>query len=305
MHAASMNGHLDVLRALNGWNADLHATNVYGSNAVHIAAYEGQLDVVRTLKFWGVDVFAGDEHGRTPLWFAQEHPEVYQQLKEWGVEEEIISSSSSWIAVVICVIVVSAAAYWTRRFKPKSLPKHMNADETAAKARPPSRSHPDSPQSPTATAAQPKTKAPRAKDSRKLRRERKAARARLRAEEEAEKAEEMEEERKRAERKNRLLLAQIADEEVERLASKGVLASGSGVRHSGPKPMRTPSKSLGTKKQIGSVASDDDGCAWCGMRGVQLKRCTCKLVSYCSRSPSVSLCYSPAYFVCAVALHFI
>ena len=189
---------------------------------------------------------------------------MYQQLKKWGVGEDVVASSrSSWIPIVIALgAVACAAAYWTY------------GRTTAAKAKPPARPkpgrrrnepHPDSPHLAKAAKAQLKTKAPRPKDSRKLRRERKAANARLRAEEEAEEAEEREEEVKRAERKNRLLQAQLADEEAQRSASTG-------TRSSGNKPTRTPSKSLGTKKKVGGVATDE-ACAWCGIRDVQLKRC--------------------------------
>ena len=52
------------------------------------------------------------------------------------------------------------------------------------------------------------------------------------------------------------------------------------------KAVRTPSKSLGTKKKVGGAATE--ACAWCGIRDVQLKRCLgCKSVSYCSRSVRV------------------
>ena len=49
---------------------------------------EGHLDVVKVLNSWNADlVHATDNEGRTPLWYAQHHPEVYQQLQKWGVVE--------------------------------------------------------------------------------------------------------------------------------------------------------------------------------------------------------------------------
>ena len=59
-----------MLRALQGWNFDLHATDNWNQNAAHFAAAQGSFIVLRDLKDWGVDLSAEDDDGETPMFNA-------------------------------------------------------------------------------------------------------------------------------------------------------------------------------------------------------------------------------------------
>ena len=83
VHLAAMNGHLDVLRELKGWEVDIHATTNTGHNAVHIAVLKGHLDVLRELKSWDVDIHAIDNEGYHTVHHAvwRGNPDVLRALK--------------------------------------------------------------------------------------------------------------------------------------------------------------------------------------------------------------------------------
>ena len=72
-----MYGHLDILRALQGWNVDLDAADNSGHNAVHIAIVAKQdLCTAQHLILLGAQV--------RPVDFLASHIEIRQQLMAWA-----------------------------------------------------------------------------------------------------------------------------------------------------------------------------------------------------------------------------
>ena len=88
VHIAAKYGHLHVLRALQGWNVDLNATTNSGWNAVHIAAKFGHLDVLRALQGWNVDLVATTNVGYNAVHLAAQDGQldVLRALQGWNID---------------------------------------------------------------------------------------------------------------------------------------------------------------------------------------------------------------------------
>lgn len=91
--------------------ADIHATDNYGSTALHIACYEDELDVVKLLVERGADPNAKSRRNETPLHQAVFSPNILQYLIESGAEVNATNNSGE--------TPLFAAAYYC--WKPESV----------------------------------------------------------------------------------------------------------------------------------------------------------------------------------------
>lgn len=73
---AAAGGHSNVISALIKYNADIHAIDKRGRNALHHAAINGHVDAALTLLDAGVGIFDGDFQGNNPLHLAAENNHV-------------------------------------------------------------------------------------------------------------------------------------------------------------------------------------------------------------------------------------
>eukprot|EP00057_Strongylocentrotus_purpuratus_P006858 XP_011661332.1 PREDICTED: ankyrin repeat domain-containing protein 50-like [Strongylocentrotus purpuratus] len=82
LHAASFNGHLDVVQFLTGQGAVLNRADNDGRTPLYAASFNGHLDVVEFLIGQGADFKRADKDGRTPLYAAsfEGHLDVVQFL---------------------------------------------------------------------------------------------------------------------------------------------------------------------------------------------------------------------------------
>eukprot|EP00057_Strongylocentrotus_purpuratus_P027904 XP_011682378.1 PREDICTED: ankyrin repeat domain-containing protein 50-like [Strongylocentrotus purpuratus] len=70
LHAASADGHYDVVRAIIFQGADLNSVDICGRTPLHVASSNGHLRVVQFLTIHGADRDRADSDGRTPLHMA-------------------------------------------------------------------------------------------------------------------------------------------------------------------------------------------------------------------------------------------
>jgi cytohesin len=83
LHAASAEGHAEVVAALLAAGAEVNAKEAMGSTPLHAAAFEGQLEAVKLLVEGGADLRAINNNKTQPLAAAQYvfHNEVAQYLR--------------------------------------------------------------------------------------------------------------------------------------------------------------------------------------------------------------------------------
>ena len=90
LHYASRNGHIEIVRELINYNAELQQgtrTNVnekdnYGGTPLHYASRNGRIEIVRELINYNADVDEKDKNGWTPLHYASAdgHIEIVREL---------------------------------------------------------------------------------------------------------------------------------------------------------------------------------------------------------------------------------
>lgn len=84
---AVRSGYKDVVETLLENKADVNQKNKDGNTPLHMAALMGKKDVVELLLAYRADVNATDDHGHTPLFWAGQHPDVAELLRQHGGHE--------------------------------------------------------------------------------------------------------------------------------------------------------------------------------------------------------------------------
>jgi ankyrin repeat protein len=89
LHGASASGHLEVVKALLGAEADVNKADKSGWTPLHCASNSGHLEVVQTLLGAEADVNKADNYRRTSLSLALEcnRHRVAAVLREAGAHE--------------------------------------------------------------------------------------------------------------------------------------------------------------------------------------------------------------------------
>ena len=71
LHEAVSNGHLDIVKLLLRYDADINSSANGGFTPLHLAASSGHVNCVRVLLDNGADITSTDEYGRTPTQTAE------------------------------------------------------------------------------------------------------------------------------------------------------------------------------------------------------------------------------------------
>ena len=80
LHAAALNGHIEVAKFLVEQHAEVDTTHKDGLTPLHTAAQNGHIEVVKFLVEQHADVNAKDQDGWTPLHTAAQNYQGTEEL---------------------------------------------------------------------------------------------------------------------------------------------------------------------------------------------------------------------------------
>eukprot|EP00300_Choanocystis_sp_HF-7_P016984 c19599_g4_i1.p1 GENE.c19599_g4_i1~~c19599_g4_i1.p1 ORF type:complete len:194 (-),score=40.70 c19599_g4_i1:36-617(-) len=105
MLLAAYRGKSEVIKVLQEFGSDVHATNEFGGTPMHIASTNGRVEVVQVLYGFGADVNALDNNGSTPMHSAAEkgRVEVIQVLHGFGCDINKANNVGATPLMVACL----------------------------------------------------------------------------------------------------------------------------------------------------------------------------------------------------------